>query len=71
MPGIPKDYKAKQGQIEFYQGNGNGNGGSAPASTKKTNGKKKPKGKPAPVARKNNSTRTSFMDDMWKGTRGQ
>jgi hypothetical protein len=66
MPGIPENYKAKQGQIEFYQGNG----GSSSAKPK-PKAKKKTKGKPAPVARKNNSTRTSFMDDMWKGTRGQ
>ena len=67
LPKIPKNYQAKQGQVEFYQGNGN----SAPASKNKPKGKKKTNSKAAPVARKNNSTRTSFMDDMYKGMRGQ
>jgi hypothetical protein len=75
MPKIPENYNAKQGQIEFYQGNGNGNGNSAPASKPKPKpkpqGKKKSNGKAAPAARKNNSTRTSFMNDMYKGMRGQ
>jgi hypothetical protein len=79
LPRIPKNYRAKQGQLEFYQGNGDSAPAtpkpSAPAkrlaSKKNTNGKKKTNGKAAPVARKNNSTRTSFMDDMYKGMRGQ
>lgn len=68
MPGIPKNYKAKQGQMEFYQGNGD----SSPAKKKAAPKKNGKKAMPAAAKKSgNNSTRTSFMNDMYKGMRGQ